>query len=704
MFFVFLAALTVQSAELGPIQKVIQLVDELQAKVISEGDSSQVAYEEFVDWCGKQAIETKHAIEDATESRETLTATIETAAANVEELSAEIADLTGSISRQEAEYAEAQANRKAEHDDFLARDANLGETVSMLTRASAVLEKNLKASKQEAVQEALVKLTSTLTTVVDSSFVSLQDKQLVESLLQKVDDKDPKDDIDVSLLQDARAQPVSLAQQPQASQVAYEGSSGAILQTLEDLREKAETSRAASQKEEMQTVHAFSMYDQSTKSEIAAQEEQLETAKKRLNKNQETKARAEGEIETVKAALADSNKYLKDTQQECMERASEFEAESAERSDELKTLAEAKKILTADGVDKAEGRLSEIQGSKQQTARPLSFLQIQAATTVQNPFPERQLAAASYLRREGERIQSYILAQVGNRLAADPFAKVKDMIQAMVEKLLQEQAEESEHKAWCDKETSKTGESLDLKSDRVDELATRLDKAKAESAELAREVQVLYEEIQQLDQGVKEATAMRQKEAADFAERKKDYEQGQTACAAAIKVLHEYYSGESFVQSSSMEDNMAQSSSRQPGGSAAGIIGLLEVAESDFSRMLAEATAAEDSAVSEFDTFSQDSKVSRASKEAESKNKAAERQRVQGTIQETGQDHSDAKKELAAVKEYDEKLKESCEAKAPSFEERETRRKAEIEGLQTALAILDGRDIAMTQLNRGLRR
>merc|ERR1719387_2699591 len=214
-----------------------------------------------------------------------------------------------------------------------------------------------------------------------------------------------------------------------------------------------------------------------------------------------------------------------------MERASEFEAESAERSAELKTLAEAKKILTADGVDKAEGRLSEIQGSQQ---RPLSFLQTQVKTNVGvlNPFPERQLAAASYLRREGDRIQSYVLAQVGNRLAADPFAKVKDMIQAMVEKLLQEQAEESEHKAWCDKETSKTEESLDVKSDRVDELSTRVDKAKAESAQLAREVQVLYDEIQALDAGVKEATAMRQKEAADFQERKKDYEQGQTACAA----------------------------------------------------------------------------------------------------------------------------------------------------------------------------
>merc|ERR550514_2480603 len=128
--------------------------------------------------------------------------------------------------------------------------------------------------------------------------------------------------------------------------------------------------------------------------------------------------------------------------------------------------------------------------------------------------------------------------------------------------------EESEHKAWCDKETSKTEQSLDVKSDRVDELSTRLDKAKAESAQLAREVQVLYDEIQALDQGVKEATAMRQKEAADFSEKKKDYENGQTACAAAIKVLHEYYQGKSFVQSSNLASDMSHGAASQPGGSA----------------------------------------------------------------------------------------------------------------------------------------
>merc|ERR1719271_945249 len=93
-----------------------------------------------------------------------------------------------------------------------------------------------------------------------------------------------------------------------------------------------------------------------------------------------------------------------------------------------------------------------------------------------------------------------------------------------------------------------------------------------------------------------------------------------------------------------------------------------------------------------------------STKETEEKNKAAEGQRIGNVISETAMDHDDSKKELAAVQEYDTKLKASCETKTPTFEEREARRKAEIEGLQTALGILDGKDIALAQLTRGLRR
>merc|ERR1719359_1671154 len=384
--FVFDLLTAALAAEVGPIQKVIQLLDELQAKVISEGEGSQVQYEEFVDWCGKQAGETQRSIADSGEQIDTLDAAIETAKANIDELTAEIDGLTSGISRGEAELAAAKDQRATEHEDFLSRDEHLGETVDMLTRASAVLEKNLAAVKTEAVQGALLKLTSTLATAVDAAFIALPDKQLVQSLLQKVDQQDGKDDLDVSLLD---------VSQPQAAQVAYEGSGGAIIQTLADLREKAESTRAASQKAEMEAAHAYNMFEQASETELKAQGEQLETAKKRLNKNDEAKAAAEGEIETVKGAKASSEKYLKDTQQECMERASEWEAESAERSEELKTLAAAKKILSQQGVDQAEGRLAEIQA-------PLAFLQLsaKAALKAKVALPERQVEAASYLRKE----------------------------------------------------------------------------------------------------------------------------------------------------------------------------------------------------------------------------------------------------------------------------------------------------------------
>merc|ERR1719440_477306 len=90
----------------------------------------------------------------------------------------------------------------------------------------------------------------------------------------------------------------------------------------------------------------------------------------------------------------------------------------------------------------------------------------------------------------------------------------------------------------------------------------------------------------------------------------------------------------------------------------------------------------------------QDNKVSRAEKLADQKNKAAEKQRLDNLVSETKLDAKDAGDELSAVMEYYDKLKGSCETKAPAFEERQARRKQEMEGLQNALAILEGKAIA----------
>jgi DNA repair exonuclease SbcCD ATPase subunit len=659
-------AMAVKTTEtVGPIQKVITLLDELQSKIMKEGDAGQIAYEEFVDWCSKQAIQTKHAIDDSAETIEGLQALIDSAQAYIEQLSTEIGGegavepgLTGKISKLEKELGAATDIRTKEKADFDALDKDLAETVDMLGRAEKVLAEHLGSGGGAG----LIQFAQTFQSIVDASMVNIQDKKLIQSMLQKATSASGDED---------------LLQQPQATTANIESSSSPILKTMADLREKAEASRAAAQKEEMNAAHAFAMFEQSSKQELNALQSQLDTAKKRLALNNEKKATASGKMETANKEKAASETYLADTQQECMEKASDFETASAERTEEVKTLMTAKKILLN-------------QGKPVLAQTPPSFLQVQAKVSSKVALPDtkaaytRQLAAANYLRSFDS--DSWVLMQVSDKILADPFGKVKDMLYGMIDKLEKEQAAEAEHKAWCDEEMKKTTAQEGKKKARLNEVQIRSEKTDADITKLTEDVAVLVQDLQNLDEATQDATKLRAKAATEWEEESAEYKAGQEACAAAIKVLKSYYSGKKgFLQTGAST------------GGPDGIIGLLEVAESDFAKSLAEGQAAEDALISEYEKFTEDAKVSRATMVQDQKNKNAEKSRLDALMAELGEDVEDSQKDLNAVLEYLDKVKTSCETKTPSHEERQARRAKEIEGLKTALGILAGEDLGFIQ-------
>merc|ERR1719378_782090 len=125
-------------------------------------------------------------------------------------------------------------------------------------------------------------------------------------------------------------------------------------------------------------------------------------------------------------------------------------------------------------------------------------------------------------------------------------------------------------------------------------------------------------------------------------------------------------------------------------GENGGVVGMLEVIQSDFARVEAETTEAELTAQKEYDEFMTDSKMDKAAKETDLKHKTAEKQDREQTLKGKIADVEGTQKELTAAIAYYDKLKPSCIDSGENYEDRVGRRKEEIESLQSALRILNG--------------
>merc|ERR1719201_1102275 len=175
-------------------------------------------------------------------------------------------------------------------------------------------------------------------------------------------------------------------------------------------------------------------------------------------------------------------------------------------------------------------------------------------------------------------------------LGADPFAKIKGLISEMIEKLEEEATKEAAHKAFCDKEMKETKAKKEDKETDLDDLTTKI-------AKLTEEIATLEEELGAIAKAQQEADKIRAEEKAAWADAKADYESGIEGVGMALKVLRDYYAEK--------EEALMQTQHDKATGAASGIISMLEVVESDFTKSLAEGTAKEAMAQEEYEKLTQ---------------------------------------------------------------------------------------------------
>merc|ERR1719333_1958700 len=207
------------------------------------------------------------------------------------------------------------------------------------------------------------------------------------------------------------------------------------------------------------------------------------------------------------------------------------------------------------------------------------------------------------LNKISKNVHSYKLMQLVASARSDPFGKIRGLIEDMITKLTKEAAEEADQKSFCDEEIGESKKKQADLSGKLDKTAARIAKAEADKAKLTEEIKLLETEIAELDAGQKEATKMRGEAHAEYVKASSDFKDSAAAVAKAIGVLSDYYSSAAFVQLSSKEAPDFGGAKSDVGST---IISILEVAESDFSTMLAEAEADESSQLEAYEKLMQD--------------------------------------------------------------------------------------------------
>lgn len=653
------------ASKANPVEKVIQLLSDLQAKIVKEGEEAQRVYSEFAEWCDDRSKNLGFEIKTGKAQVADLTATIEKETADISAHGTQIDELASSIATDEADLKAATEIRAKEQSEFSKEEAEMVEVSDTLDRAIAILQREMSKGGASMMQvQNAGSLAKAFEIMVQAMAFSSADASKLTALVQS--SQDPDDDSSLGA--------------PDAA--VYSGHSGGIIETLEGLLEKAHAKLSDARNQETASLHNFEMLKQSLEDAIKFANKDMAEAKAGSAACAEAKGAAEGDLAVTSKDLAEDVETLGSLHHNCMTKSEEFEAATKSRGEELAALAEAKKVISENTSGAASISYDLNQVSLLQTSR--SVLSTEAGLA--------NFEAVRFIRDLARKQKDPALAQLASRMASairfgagnsdDPFAKVKGLISDMLERLEATAAADATHKAYCDKELSETNAKKDDKSAEVAKLSTKIDQMSARSASLKEEVAELQKQLADLASSQAEMDKLRQSEHSAYVSNRADTEQGLEGVKMGLKVLREYYAS----------DGKAHQAADGAGG---GIIGLLEVVESDFSKGLAEIITTEEGAAADYDRQTKENQIAKTMKSQDVTYKTQEFTKLDKAITEASSDREGVQNELDAVLEYFEKLKDMCIAKAEPYEERKRRREAEIAGLKEALQILEGEAVLL---------
>merc|ERR1740123_2255968 len=242
---------------------------------------------------------------------------------------------------------------------------------------------------------------------------------------------------------------------------------------------------AECQKEEMNSQHASDMV-------VMDLTDSIEKAQKAGKKTQEEK-----QLKGTASVKAADEQTLSETKTECKEKSLSFEEKQKLRAEEIEALQKATEILRSPEVS---GNANKYLALAQVPNVATALLQAAGGASEHSQGVHRRIR--DFLASEGQRLHSQSLTLLAQTVMADPFAKVKKLIDNLIKRLLEEANEDANHEGFCDEEMGKSKVTRNKLSSDIDGLTASIEDGKATILSLTEDTAQLTKDVAGLDQAM----------------------------------------------------------------------------------------------------------------------------------------------------------------------------------------------------------
>jgi len=433
----------VEATQDNSIVKVITLLKEMLEKSKDDGNEDRELYAKYKCYCDENN-------DEKTESIETLTKQIKLLSSEIAELQADTAKRSGENGElkpmkedNERARSTAESIRGKENTNFADEESDLKAAIVQMNNA---IEELSKVGADQTAGGAA----DTEKFMAGHSLIRVQDnvKAAVQSAAIFAGPKQKR----------------ALAAFLQAPFTGtYTAQSGEIVGILKNLRDSFKENLSKGRKTETAASETDSAFMKTKTDNYDEMQSTYEDNESVMGSNDGDLSSKKSAKESAEQTLADDTLFLSKLKKMCKETQYQYETRKMIRANEEAAVSQAIAVLNSDSAVESFGKA----GSTKDGTALLQFGAISRKTRTE---------VKHQLQHAAKKLKSLRLARIATSLEdGNPFDKVTDEVDEMIEVIDREDKSDDEQQAWCDSEREVAHSSKSDKKDKVDTLISGID-------------------------------------------------------------------------------------------------------------------------------------------------------------------------------------------------------------------------------------